>query len=127
MHLSTAVAISLLSATALFAQPTITQSLNPGSVQIGERSTLTFTINNPAASAISAVAFTDTLPSNLFVAAPNNLVGSCGSGTITAAAGGGSVSLSGGTIAAGGSCTFSLDVIVLHQTAASATYTNSTS
>ena len=43
----------------LFAQPTITKSFNPASVQIGQRSTLTFTINNPAGSAISAVAFTD--------------------------------------------------------------------
>jgi uncharacterized repeat protein (TIGR01451 family) len=99
----------------LFAQPTIAKSFNPASVQIGERSTLTFTINNPAGSAISAVAFTDNFPANLFVANPNNLTGSCGSGTITATAGTGSVSLSGGTIAASGSCMFSIDVIVLHQ------------
>ncbi|HXH40685.1 MAG TPA: hypothetical protein VNN08_18785, partial [Thermoanaerobaculia bacterium] len=99
----------------LFAQPTITKSFNPPSVQIGERSTLTFMISNPAGSAISAVAFTDNFPANLFVANPNNLTGSCGSGTITATAGTGSVSLSAGTIAAGGSCTFSVDVIVLHQ------------
>jgi uncharacterized repeat protein (TIGR01451 family) len=100
---------------ALFAQPTIAKSFNPASVQIGERSTLTFTINNPAGSAISAVAFTDTFPANLFVANPNNLTGSCGSGTITAVAGTGSLSLSAGTIASSGSCSFSIDVIVLHQ------------
>ena len=110
-----AIAISLLATGGLFAQPTMSKSFNPASVQIGERSTLTFTINNPAASAISAVAFTDSFPANLFVARPNNLTGSCGSGTITATAGTGSVSLSGGTIAASGSCTFSIDVIVLHQ------------
>src|SRR5258708_3668050 len=99
----------------LLAQPVITKSFNPAGVQIGERSTLTFTINNPSGSAISAVAFTDTFPANLFVASPNNLTGSCGSGTITATAGSGSMSLSAGTIAASGSCTFAIDVIVLHQ------------
>jgi hypothetical protein len=99
----------------LFGQPVITKSFNPAGVQIGQRSTLTFMINNPAGSAISAVAFTDNFPANLFVAGPNNQTGSCGSGTITATEGTGSVSLSGGTIAASGSCTFSIDVIVLHQ------------
>jgi uncharacterized repeat protein (TIGR01451 family) len=107
--------LSLTATASLLAQPVIAKSFNPASVQIGQRSTLTFTINNPATSAISAVAFSDNFPANLFVANPNNLTGSCGSGTITAAAGSGSVSLSGGTIAASGSCTFSIDVIVLHQ------------
>jgi len=116
-----------LFAPGLFAQPTIAKSFNPSSVQIGERSTLTFTINNPAGSAISAVAFTDNFPANLFVANPNNLTGSCGSGTITASAGTGSVSLSAGTIAASGSCMFSIDVIVLHQSSfTTVNYVNTT-
>jgi len=107
--------ISLAASASLSAQPVIATSFNPASVQIGQKSTLTFTINNPAASAITAAAFTDSFPVNLFVASPNNLTGSCGSGTITATAGSGSVSLSGGTIPASGSCTFSIDVIVHHQ------------
>ena len=119
--------LSLVAPSCLFAQPTITKSFSPSSIQIGQRSTLTFTINNPAASAISAVAFTDNFPSNLFVATPNNLVGSCGTGTILATAGTGSVSLSAGTIAASDSCTFSIDVIVLHQnTNATTNYVNTT-
>jgi hypothetical protein len=123
-----ALVIVLAAPGGLFAQPTITKSFNPSSVQIGERSTLTFTINNPAGSAISAVAFTDNFPANLFVATPNNLTGSCGSGTITATAGTGSVSLSAGTIAASGSCTFSIDVIVLHQSSfTTINYVNTTS
>lgn len=119
--------LSLSVSVCLFAQPTIVESFNPANVQIGQRSTLTFTINNPAASAISAVAFTDNFPAHLFVANPNSLTGSCGSGTIAATGGSGSVSLSGGTIAAGGSCTFSIDVIVLHQSTNSASYINTTS
>ncbi len=110
-----ALVLTLLAPASLSGQPVIAASFNPASVQIGEKSTLTFTINNPAAGAISAVAFSDTFPANLFVATPNNLTGSCGGGTITAAAGSGSVSLSGGTIPGSGSCTFSIDMIVHHQ------------
>src|SRR5207248_5398073 len=77
--------------------------------------TLSFTVSNPNTfSSMSGVAFTDTLPAGVVVATSNGLVGSCGSGTITAVAGSGSISLSGGTLtaspAAGSSCTFSVNV-----------------
>jgi uncharacterized repeat protein (TIGR01451 family) len=118
----------LVTSGALFAQPpTIAKSFNPSGVAIGQSSVLTFTITNPSGSAITAVAFTDTFPANLFVQTPNNLTGSCGAGTITATAGSGAVSLSGGTIPASGSCTFSVNVLVQHQTTDMATmYTNTT-
>jgi len=121
------VVLSLFATGGLLAQPTIAKSFNPANVFIGEKSTLTFTIQNPAASAISGVAFTDNFPVNLFVATPNNVVGSCGSGTITATAGSSSVTLTGGTIPAASSCTFSVDVIVHHQSTNSASYVNTTS
>jgi uncharacterized repeat protein (TIGR01451 family) len=113
---------------ALFAQPpTIAESFNPSGVSIGQTSILTFTITNPSGSAITAVAFTDTLPANLFVQTPNNLTGSCGAGTITATPGSSAVSLSGGTIPASGSCTFSVNVLVQHQGTDTPTgYTNTT-
>jgi len=95
--------------------PTITKSFNPTSIALNANSTLSFTIVNPNTfSALSGVAFTDSLPAGLVVAAIPNVTGSCGSGTITATAGSGSISLSGGTLtappAAGSSCTFSVDV-----------------
>jgi uncharacterized repeat protein (TIGR01451 family) len=70
----------LVTSGALFAQPpTIAESFNPTGVAIGQTSILTFTITNPSGSAITAVAFNDTFPANLFVQTPNNLTGSCGS------------------------------------------------
>src|SRR5262249_43098470 len=59
---------------------------------------------------LTGVAFTDSLPSGLVVASPPNVIGSCGSGTITATGGSGTISLAGGTLAASGSCTFSVGV-----------------
>ena len=111
----------LAASSALFAQPpSIAESFNPSGVLVGQTSTLTFTINNPSGAPISGVAFSDTFPANLFVQNPNGLTGACGSGTVVAVGGGNSVSLTGGTIAAGGSCTFSLAVLVLHQTSSTA-------
>jgi uncharacterized repeat protein (TIGR01451 family) len=122
-------ALAALSMTAggLLAQPTIAIAFNPTNVEVGQTSALTFTINNPSGSPITAVAFTDTFPANLFVQNPNDILGSCGAGVITAAAGGNSVTLAGGTIPANGSCTFSVDTMVLHQATNTATgYTNTT-
>src|ERR1051326_8977815 len=110
--------MSLMGAGALLAQPTIGIGFNPANVAIGQTSVLTFTITNPSGSAITNVAFTDTFPANLFIQNPNDLTGGCG-GVITATAGTGVVTLTGGSIAGSSSCTFSIDVMVLHQTAAS--------
>ncbi|MDP8979995.1 MAG: hypothetical protein M3O35_05320 [Acidobacteriota bacterium] len=97
------------------APPSITKSFGNASIPANSSTTLSFTITNPNTfSALSGVAFTDTLPAGLVVAAIPNITGSCGSGTITANAGAGSVSLSGGTLtaspSAGSSCTFSVSV-----------------
>ncbi len=93
------------------APPAIAASFTPGTVPQNGTSTLTFTISNPAANTVAAtgVAFTDTLPSGLVVATPNGLANTCG-GTASAVAGSGSVSLTGGTIATGSSCTLSVAV-----------------
>ena len=72
---------------------------------------MTFTITNPSANTVaeSGVAFSDTLPSGLVVATPNGLSNTCG-GTATATAGSGSISLTGGSIAANSSCTVAVNV-----------------
>ncbi|HWG86378.1 MAG TPA: hypothetical protein VN679_01255, partial [Candidatus Acidoferrales bacterium] len=90
--------------------PSIAKAFGAASINLNGTTTLSFTITNPNATvALSGVAFGDTLPAGLAVANPNGLTGSCGSGTITTSAS--VVSLSGGTIAAGGSCTFSVNVV----------------
>src|SRR5262249_4372215 len=93
------------------AAPTISKAFGAASIPVGGTTSLSFSINNPNSTVtLTGVAFSDTLPSGLVVANPNGLSGSCGAGTITAVAGTGSISLSGGTIPASGSCSFSVNV-----------------
>jgi hypothetical protein len=94
--------------------PSIAKAFGAASIQLNGTTTLSFTITNPNATvALSGVGFGDTLPAGLTVATPNGLTGSCGAGTITTGtvSGFSVVNLSGGTIAAGGSCTFSVNVV----------------
>jgi len=93
------------------AAPSIAKAFNPNAIAPNGVSTLTFTITNPAANVDpeNGVAFTDTLPANLVVATPNGAVNNCG-GTLTAVAGSGSISLTGGTVAVASSCTVSVNV-----------------
>jgi uncharacterized repeat protein (TIGR01451 family) len=81
------------------------------------KSSVTITLNNPNGIALTAVAFTDNLPSTPGVAAGGILVSpvpnastTCG-GSLTAVALSKSVSLSGGSIPAYGSCNVKFDVI----------------
>ena len=117
-----ALLIALLRSAGSFAQvaPTATMSFAPAGIQPNGVSTLTITIANSNASALTGVAFTDTLPANLVVATPNGLANTCG-GTATATGGTGSVSLTGGTVAANSSCSVGVNVTA----AFTGTYLNS--
>ena len=105
----------------VLAPPTVAKSFSPTTIGTGGSSTLTVTLSNANARAITGTAFTDTYPSNLLNAATPGLTNTCG-GTSTAAANGSSLALSGGTIPASGSCT--LTVVVTSAVAGS--YLNST-
>jgi len=96
----------------VIAPPTISKSFAaPKKVIPGGTIALSFTVGNPnSVAALPGVGFTDTLPAGLVVATPNGLSGSCGGGTITAAAGSNSISLANATLAASASCTFSVNV-----------------
>lgn len=92
----------------VLAPPTVTKAFSSSPIGIGQTSTLTVTLANPNAAAITGAAFTDNYPAGLINETPANVTSTCG-GTVTAADGGGSLILSGGIIP-GGSCEISVDV-----------------
>ncbi|HPJ67815.1 MAG TPA: InlB B-repeat-containing protein [Desulfobacteraceae bacterium] len=92
----------------------------PNIIANGGTSTLTFTIDNTASSlAATALAFTDTLPAGVVVADPPNASTICTGGSLTATAGSSIITYSGGSVAAGASCTIQVDVtsnaVGIHQ------------
>src|SRR5439155_814263 len=90
------------------------ESFGAATIPLNGSTTLTFTITNPNGStALTGLSFTDSLPAGLVVATPNGFTlvsGSLGGGTVTATAGSGTISLSGGSLAAGASVSFSVNV-----------------
>jgi len=108
------------------APATIGAAFGASTLEVGGSTSLTFTITNPnsavvvpslagraipngTAGALSGVGFSDTLPAGLVVATPNGLSSTCG-GTAGAIAGGATVSLVGGVLATGASCTVVVNV-----------------
>jgi len=91
--------------------PTIAMSFGALAIGANNTTSLTFTITNPNATALTGIAFGDTLPGGLVVASPNGLSGTCGGGSIGAASS--AISLSGATLAASASCTFSVDITAI--------------
>jgi uncharacterized repeat protein (TIGR01451 family) len=90
--------------------PTLAKSFSPNPIAVGGVSTLTFTLTNSSGTTLTGASFTDNLPAWVQVANPPNLVNSCGGTVNGATADSTSLSLSGGTIPAGGSCTVSVNV-----------------
>ncbi len=101
------------------APPSISKAFSPASVPVGQTSTLTFTITNPAANtvALTVAGFTDNFPNspNLVVATPLTTTNTCG-GTLQDGGGGAltagdtGIMLTGGTVGTGGTCTVSVNV-----------------
>jgi len=87
------------------APPGFSKSFAPATIVPGGESTLTFTIANTSSSAATALAFTDTLPSGMTVAAAPDVQNTCTGGTVTAVSGSGVISYTGGAVGAGASCT----------------------
>jgi mucin-19 len=92
--------------------PTIYKTFSPDLINVGDTSTLAFTLTNPAENtvALNGVSFTDTYPFGLTNASPLTTTNNCG-GTLTTTDGGNSISLTGGTIPANGTCTVSVLVL----------------
>jgi uncharacterized repeat protein (TIGR01451 family) len=89
---------------------TISKAFGAPSLPLQGSTSLTFTIPNPSVSlALTGVAFSDNLPSGMVVSTSPGLITTC-TGTVSAAAGASSVSLTAGTLAVSSSCTISLDI-----------------
>lgn len=112
----------------------LTKSVSPSSITDGGTGKYTFTLNNTAVGNTiqNGLTFTDALPAGLRIAAtPNVVVTGLTAGTVTAAAGGNSIVVSGYSQSAGSTATITVDVTnVPGQTNAScgsnpAAFTNS--
>lgn len=90
--------------------PAFTKEFAPDTVNQGETSTLTFTIDN-GNNVVDAtnMAFTDTFPVGMRVASTPQVTGDC-NGTVTAVALSDTVSLTGGQVDAGDQCTIAVTV-----------------
>lgn len=97
---------------AVAAPPIISEAFGRSSMPLNGSATLSFIITNPAGNTIglTGVGFSNTLPAGLIIATPNSLAGACGGGTITATQATSLISLSGASLAANTSCTFSVNV-----------------
>jgi uncharacterized repeat protein (TIGR01451 family) len=107
----------------IYFPPVLSKSFAPAAIAIGGTSTLSFIIDNNGSSLpASGLSFTDNLPAGMAIADPANASTTCTGGTLTAVPGAGVISYSGGTVAAGNSCTVSVNVTVV----APGTYNNTT-
>lgn len=93
------------------APPAFSAAFSPSTIDEGNISSLTFTINNAAnSSAATGLDFTNNLPAGVTLATPANASTTCTGGTLTATSGASTISYSGGTVGASASCTISVDV-----------------
>lgn len=95
------------------------KAFSPNTIPVGGVSRLTITLNNGNTINVPGTAFTDNLPTGVTVAATPGLTNSCG-GSVIAAPGASSISLTSGTIPASNNC----QVSVLVTAASAGTATN---
>jgi uncharacterized protein YhjY with autotransporter beta-barrel domain len=103
--------------------PSVAVAFSPSTVNANAPSTVNITLGNTNATAATLTnAFTDTLPAGVVVAKPTTIGGSCPSGSVTAAAGSGTITYANNaTVPANGGCTITVRVVA----AAQGTYTDS--
>jgi len=106
------VAIATLTAVS---PPQIAKEFAPNPILAGGTSILTFSITNPNQNdALSGVAFSDTFPTSpgamVVAMTPSATTNGCGAPTFSPVAGDSSITFSGGSIAAGGTCVVSVNV-----------------
>ena len=91
--------------------PTFTKAFAPDTIGVGQTSQLLFTIDNSASALVAnGLDFTDNLPAGVLVDVVPAVANTCG-GTVTAVASSATISLTGGTVAAGAICTIQVSTI----------------
>ena len=94
--------------------PVISKAFGAAVIGVGGTTSVTVTITNPnAGSALAGVSFTDTLPAGLGFATPSALASTCGGVAVAASGPPATLSTTGGTLAAGATCTVSANVVGL--------------
>jgi len=88
----------------------LSKSFTPAAVSVGQTSLLTLTIVNVNTGPQNDFALTDTFPAGMTVAGPATTT--CGNGVPGATVGGNSLSIAGGDVAANGSCTITVPVLL---------------
>ena len=89
----------------------MTKAFGAPVIPINGTTSLVFTISNPnTLDPLAGLAFTDTFPSGMVVGPTPGASTTCGGGTVTAVAGAGSVSLSGGTVNQNTTCTVTVTI-----------------
>jgi uncharacterized repeat protein (TIGR01451 family) len=87
------------------------KSTSPTNINVGQPSTLTITVTNPASGInLTNLGFVDTMPAGMIFAASPIPSTTCTSGTITKNPSSNSFALAGASLGAGGSCNVSLPV-----------------
>ena len=98
-------------------RPGFLKSFSPSSVFLGGRSTMTLTVDNSAnPNQAIRLTFTDSLPTGMVIASPANASTTCGGGSLSAPAGGSTISYgpllpTGASVAANSTCTIRVDVV----------------
>ena len=93
------------------AAPTVNKSFAPASIDQGGTSVLTITLGNPNATPLTlASAMVDTLPANVLVAAAPRISGSCTLASVSAMAGGNTITYAQNATVPPSGCTIAVDV-----------------
>lgn len=108
------VAPLLISAIVRAQAPNFSMSLSPDAIGIGSCTELTFEVQNNSGAAVNDLAFTLNLPAGVALSNPANPINNCG-GTLNVEDGGASITLSGGSVSANGSCSASVGVTLLAE------------
>ena len=94
----------------VYALPTFEKAFDPATINVGDTSTLTYTITNSNSVGLNGLNFTDSYPSGMLNTDPLNVSSDCGTITYDATEGGSRFDLTGGSVGANASCTVSVDV-----------------